>query len=171
MIFIPLVFRRSKQDFKGEKFAFPSDNSHAKEDKILQRKGRAGEIMIEVKISTISDGEFNRGVFATRDIAKGELIHEAPVLSYPNDEHVHIEKTALADYAFEYGINHSAILLGYGMLFNHSYEPNATYDINFDNHTFDFYAHQDISAGEEIVINYNGEVDNNDPLWFNKDKE
>jgi uncharacterized protein len=132
---------------------------------------RAGEKMIQVKTSEISDGEFNRGVFATRDIAKGELIHEAPVLSYPNDQHVHIEKTALADYAFEYGINHSAILLGYGMLFNHSYEPNATYEINFDNHTFDFYAYRDISAGEEIFINYNGEEDNNDPLWFNKEEE
>ena len=30
--------------------------------------------MIEVKTSELSDGEFNRGVFATRDIKKGELI-------------------------------------------------------------------------------------------------
>jgi uncharacterized protein len=141
-----------------------------KRGKNSKDKERAGEKMIEVKTSEISDGEFNRGVFATRDIAKGELIHEAPVLSYPNDQHVHIEKTALADYAFEYGINHSAILLGYGMLFNHSYEPNGTYEINFDNHTFDFYAYRDISAGEEIFINYNGEEDNNDPLWFNKEE-
>jgi SET domain-containing protein len=70
---------------------------------------------------------------------------------------------------FEYGINHSAVVLGYGMLFNHSYEPNATYDINFSNHTFAYYAFKDIKAGEEILINYNGDVDDNDPLWFNKD--
>ncbi|MCM2532664.1 SET domain-containing protein [Neobacillus pocheonensis] len=126
--------------------------------------------MIEIKTSTLSDGEFNRGVFATRDIAKGELIHEAPVISYPNEEHVHIEKTLLADYAFEYGINHTAILLGYGMLFNHSYQPNAIYEINFNNHTFDFFAYTDIKAGEEILINYNGDVDDNEPLWFNKDE-
>jgi uncharacterized protein len=87
--------------------------------------------MIEIKISTLSNGEFNRGIFATRDIAKGKLIHEAPVIPYPNEEHVFIEKTALADYVFEYGTNHSAVVLGYGMLFNHSYKPNATYDINF----------------------------------------
>ncbi|WP_174733354.1 SET domain-containing protein [Mesobacillus harenae] len=127
--------------------------------------------MIEIKTSTLSDGEFNRGVFATENIKKGDLIHKAPVLSYPNEQHVHIEKTALDDYAFEYGKNHSAILLGYGMLFNHSYTPNATYDINFDEHTFDFYAYTDIKAGEEILINYNGDVDDNDPLWFNKDEE
>ncbi|MCK1994203.1 SET domain-containing protein [Peribacillus muralis] len=127
--------------------------------------------MIEVKTSTLSDGEFNRGVFATEDIKKGELLHEAPVIAYPNEEHVFIEKTLLADYAFEYGINHTAMLLGYGMLFNHSYTPNATYDINFKNHTFDFFAYTDIKAGEEILINYNGEVDNEDPLWFNKEAD
>ncbi|PWT95801.1 MAG: SET domain-containing protein-lysine N-methyltransferase [Bacteroidetes bacterium] len=127
--------------------------------------------MIEIKKSPLSDGEFNRGVFATVDIAKGELIHEAPVLPYPNKEHVFIEKTLLADYAFEYGINHTAILLGYGMLFNHSYEPNCTYEINFKNHTFDFYAYTDIKAGEEILINYNGDVDDKEPLWFDKDQD
>ncbi|QED50005.1 SET domain-containing protein [Cytobacillus dafuensis] len=126
--------------------------------------------MLEIKTSPLSDGEFNRGVFATVDIVKGELIHEAPVLPYPNKEHVFIEKTLLADYVFEYGKNHTAILLGYGMLFNHSYEPNAIYEINFQNHTFDFYAYTDIKAGEEILINYNGDVDDKEPLWFDKDQ-
>lgn len=126
--------------------------------------------MIEIKTSTLSDGEFNRGVFATKDIAKGELIHEAPVIPYPNKEHVHIEKTLLADYVFEYGPDHTAILLGFGMLFNHSYQPNAKYEINYDNHTFDFYAHTDIKAGEEILINYNGGIEDDTPLWFNKDE-
>lgn len=125
--------------------------------------------MIEIKTSSVSDGEFNRGVFATCDIKKGELLHQAPALPYPNEQHVHVEKTLLADYAFEYGINHTALLLGYGMLFNHSYEPNAVYEINFDNQTFDFFAYKDIKAGEEIFINYNGEADDDAPLWFNDD--
>lgn len=125
--------------------------------------------MIEVRSSQISDGEFNRGVFATQDIPKGALIHEAPVIPYPNEQHVHIEKTLLADYTFNYGANHGAILLGYGLLFNHSYTPNAYYDLNFDQHTVDFYAYTDIRAGEEILINYNGEVDCDDPLWFNEE--
>lgn len=127
--------------------------------------------MIEIKNSPISDGEYTRGVFAIEAIAKGTCFHQAPVLSYPNEQHQYIEKTNLADYAFEFGIGRSAILLGYGMLFNHSYEPNATYEINFDNDTFDFFAYQDIAAGEEIFINYNGDVDDNDPLWFNKEDE
>lgn len=125
--------------------------------------------MLEIKTSTLSDGELNRGVFAKQDIAKGELIHEAPVIPFPNAEHVHIEKTLLADYCFEYGKNHTAILLGYGMLFNHSYDPNANYEISFENHTFNFYAYKDIKAGEEVLINYNGDVDIQDPLWFNEE--
>ncbi|MCI3923931.1 SET domain-containing protein [Paenibacillus sp. TRM 82003] len=123
--------------------------------------------MIEVKTSEISVGEFNRGVFATRDIAKGELLHVAPVIAFPNEEYdEHIEKTFLSDYVFEYGANHTAILLGYGSLFNHSYTPNATYEITFETHTVQFYAYKDIKAGEEVFINYNGEEDCNDPLWF-----
>ncbi|MNH82772.1 SET domain protein [compost metagenome] len=127
--------------------------------------------MIEIKISSLSGGEFKRGVFATRNIVKGELIHEAPVIPYPNEQHEFIEKTILSDYVFEYGVNHTAVLLGYGSLFNHSYEPNAVYDINFEQHTFDFYAHTDIEAGEEILINYNGEADCDDPLWFYEEQE
>ncbi|WEK56326.1 MAG: SET domain-containing protein [Candidatus Cohnella colombiensis] len=122
--------------------------------------------MIEIKSSKISDGEFNRGVFAMGPISKGTLFHEAPVIPYPNEQHVHIEQTLLADYMFSYGANHTALLLGYGMLFNHSYKPNAYYELNFDNHTVDFYAYADIPAGDEIFINYNGEVDNEDELWF-----
>lgn len=128
--------------------------------------------MIEVKTSQLTDetAEFNRGVFATEDIKKGQLFHVAPVIPYPNIEHVLIEETVLSDYVYEYGKNHSAVVLGYGMLFNHSYEPNATYDIDFTTHTFKYYAYKDIKAGEEILINYNGDVDDKDPLWFLKDE-
>lgn len=125
-------------------------------------------IMIEIKTSTLSDGEFNRGVFATQFIKKGTMLHQAPVIAYPNAEHEHIEKTLLADYAFEYGQNHTAMLLGYGMLFNHAYDANARYDINFDNHSFDFFARKDITAGEEITINYNGDEEDTTPLWFDQ---
>jgi SET domain-containing protein len=124
--------------------------------------------MIEIKISALSSGEFNRGVFATRDVSKGELIHEAPVVPFPNEEYELIEKTTLSDYVFSYGANHSAILLGYGSLFNHSYTPNAAYELNFETHIVTFYAYTDIKAGEEILINYNGDVDCDDPLWFNQ---
>ncbi|WP_127534546.1 SET domain-containing protein [Paenibacillus kobensis] len=127
--------------------------------------------MIEIKTSKLSQGEFNRGVFATRNIAKGELLHVAPVVTYPNEHDEHIEQTILADYVYNYGANHSAILLGYGSLFNHSYTPNASYELNFDNLSVDFYAYTDIEAGDEVLINYNGDEDCDDPLWFYEQKE
>lgn len=127
--------------------------------------------MIEIKISNVCKGEFNRGIFATRDIRKGELIHEAPAVTFLNEEYELIEKTTLADFVFNYGANHTAILLGYGSLFNHSYTPNAVYELQFEKLTADFFAHKDIKAGEEIFINYNGEVDCMDPLWFMEEAE
>lgn len=39
---------------------------------------------------------------------------------------------------------------------------------NFTNHTFNFYAYTDIKVGKEILINYNDDVDDKEPLWFNK---
>lgn len=69
-------------------------------------------MMIEIKNSPLSNGDYTRGVFATENIKKGTLLHKAPVLAYPNEQHEHIEKTLLADYAFEYGIGRTAILLG-----------------------------------------------------------
>ena len=125
--------------------------------------------MIEIKSSPLSNGAFNRGVFATEDIKEGTLLHAAPLISYSNEEHdAHISKTLIGEYAFSYGENESAFLLGYGMLFNHSYEPNARYKINVEEDTFDFYAYRDIAKGTEVCINYHGEVANDDPLWFDE---
>ena len=108
--------------------------------------------MIEIKNSPISEGEYTRGVFAQEAIPAGTLFHQAPVLSYPNEQHKHIEKTSLADYAFEFGVGRSAILLGYGMLFNHSYEPNATYEINFENETFDFLPTKILKPAKKFLL-------------------
>lgn len=55
------------------------------------------------------------------------------------------------------------------MLFNHSYEPIAGYDIHLNNETIEFFAYTDIKAGVGILINYNGDVDEKGELWFNKE--
>lgn len=43
--------------------------------------------MFEVKKS-----KYGRGIFATRDIKKGELIHAAPVIVSPKDEYKYLKK-------------------------------------------------------------------------------
>lgn len=119
--------------------------------------------MIEVK-----ESKYGRGVFATCDIQKGELIHEAPVIVSPSKDYRYLKKTIMMEYVFWWNPDHDecALALGYGSLFNHSYTPNALFELNFANKTIDFYALNHIKTGEEIFINYNGEPDDHEPLWF-----
>ena len=49
-----------------------------------------------------------------------------------------------------------ALPLGYGSIYNHSYEPNAS-SLNVVPDIMEFVALKDIQQGEEITINYNGE--------------
>lgn len=109
--------------------------------------------------------KYGRGIFATRDIKKDELIEASPIVLSPESEWKYLGKTKLFYYCFYWGED-TAIALGYGSLINHSYSPNATFYNNEDNLTIDFYALVDIKAGEEITINYNGEIDDKSELWF-----
>lgn len=119
--------------------------------------------LIEIKKS-----RYGRGIFATRTIQKGVLIHEAPVIVCPNDEYRKLQKTVLRNYYFNWGENydHVAIALGYGSLFNHSYTPNAVFENNLKKETVDFFALKKIKAGEEILVNYNGDPNDKEALWF-----
>ena len=117
----------------------------------------------------IKDTEkYGRGIYATRDIKTGELIEVSPVLISCKDEWKYLKKTALFDYCFTWGENYeqTAVALGYGSLFNHSYTPNTTFINNIPNLSIDFYAINDIKDGEEITINYNENPDDKSPLWF-----
>ena len=107
-----------------------------------------------------------RGVFARRPIEAGEVIESCPVLVLParqigDDPGRH----ALADFTFAWGRGTVALALGYGSLYNHSYEPNARYE-DLGKRTKLFVALRDIAAGEEITVNYNGEPHDRSPVWF-----
>lgn len=110
------------------------------------------------------------GVFAGRNIEAGEIIEVCPVLLFPKSQLHHVRQTILDDYYFDWGDAGEwyALCLGYGSLYNHSYSPNAEYGMDFDNKTIDFYCVRDINAGFEIFINYNGDVDNQSKVWFEK---
>jgi SET domain-containing protein len=57
-----------------------------------------------------------------------------------------------------------AISLGYGSLYNHSYEPNASYI--FGPMRLTYKALCDIAEGDEITINYNYYPGNRKPVGF-----
>jgi len=107
-----------------------------------------------------------RGVFARRLIHDGEVIERVPVLVLPVGEtRTATGPTRMSGYCFEWGRGTVAVALGYGSLYNHSYQPNARYD-DESGQAKVFRAIRDIAAGEEIVVNYNGEPEDETPVWF-----
>ncbi|WP_274310032.1 SET domain-containing protein [Solibacillus daqui] len=111
-------------------------------------------------------GKYGKGIYATRDIKKDELIEVSPVIILPKGDWKYLKKTSLLYYSFYWGKNDTAIALGFGSLFNHSYTPNTNFENNTENLSIDFYALNDILMGEELTINYNGDLENKSPLWF-----
>jgi uncharacterized protein len=106
-----------------------------------------------------------RGVFAGQPIPAGALIERAPVIVIPTGQWERVDKTVLFDYFFAWG-DHSAIALGYGSLYNHSYQPNARHVKLLAQQIIEFYTLRTIAPGEEILINYNGDPADDSPLWF-----
>lgn len=109
-----------------------------------------------------------QGVFAARNLEEGEIIEICPVILFPKSELDDIRKTVLDNYYFDWGDDGEwfAFALGYGSLYNHSYEPNAEYGMDFDALTIDVYCLRPIVAGQEILINYNGDPGNRSRVWF-----
>ncbi len=109
-----------------------------------------------------------RGVFTSGDIAKGTLIEICPVIVIPEKDVERIHSTALHDYYYFWGEDEKqgAIVLGFGSIYNHSPTPNAEVIPYYNDFQFSFYALKDIQAGEEITVNYNGDDNGNNLIWF-----
>lgn len=109
-----------------------------------------------------------RGVFATRDFQVGEIIEICPVITLPEKDTKYIDNTKLYDYYFGWGkkFKRVAIALGYGSLYNHSYEPNAQYEKDFKRNNLVFRCLRPIAKGEEITVNYKGNPSDKTPVWF-----
>lgn len=111
----------------------------------------------------------DRGVFATEEIKKGDLIESCPIIKTPEKDYPFLKKTRLRNYYFMWDKNNKkvAICLGFGSIYNHSYEPNATYKKQFKENLIDFIAIKDIKKDEEIRVNYNfGNPNNKSKLWI-----
>ncbi len=109
-----------------------------------------------------------RGVFANKELAKGEIFEIAPVIELPSIDIPSIQKTLLRNYYFTWGKNREllAIGLGYSSLYNHSYDKaNATYVKNIPEKSIEYTALQTIHKDEEILVNYNfGNPEDKSPL-------
>ncbi len=127
--------------------------------------------MQRVPFLYIADSDLEgRGVFTGQPLEAGDLIEICPAIVLPEEDLPKIHDTKLHDYYFLWGDDQKqcAIALGYGSLFNHSYQPNAQYLLDYEHETIDFYCLKPIQSGEEITVNYNGEPGNQELVWFDK---
>ncbi|HEY4694678.1 MAG TPA: SET domain-containing protein [Candidatus Nanoarchaeia archaeon] len=109
-----------------------------------------------------------RGVFASKDIKKNEVIEICPVIEVPMDDLSNLKESILVKYYFSFEDNKDllVIALGFGALYNHSYKPNATYKKISKDKVIEFGAIKDINKDEEITVNYNsGDPDDKSQLW------
>lgn len=110
-----------------------------------------------------------RGVYAGRNIKKGELIEKCPIIQVPKNDMSNLRESILVTYFFYFGKKKEQLLiaLGFGSIYNHAIEPNAAYSIKKAENTIDFKALKDIKKDEEITFNYKlGNPKNKRPLWF-----
>lgn len=113
--------------------------------------------------------ERGRGVFSAQDLDREDIVEVCPLIIIPAKDLEKIHQTILHDYYFLYpdpekeGM--ACIALGYGSLYNHSSTPNAIVDFDLDNQQIQIRCIDNIEAGAEILINYNGDGEGKN-LWF-----
>ncbi len=124
--------------------------------------------MILPFLTIASSPNRGRGVFTTEFIAKGTVIEIAPVIVMNATDRIHLEKTLLYDYIFEWGEDQksAAVALGYISIYNHAKQPNCIYEMDFEFETITIKTIKDIEIGAELFINYNADEEGLDPVWF-----
>lgn len=107
-------------------------------------------------------------MFTTKNIPAGTVIEVSPVIVLTSTERKTIEKTKLADYIFEWGNSRTqgAVALGYVSMYNHEYESNCTYDMDYETRLMTVRTVKAVKKGEELSINYNAEPNDKTPVWF-----
>lgn len=122
-----------------------------------------------VKNAGFSKRVIERGVFAAQNIKKSELIEKCPIIKISKNDTANLKESILTTYFFYFdkGAEFLVVALGFGSLYNHSYEPNAIYRINQKEQTISFTALKKIKKNEEITFNYSfGNPKDKAPLWF-----
>ena len=109
-----------------------------------------------------------RGVFTTEAIAAGTIVEISPVIVMNREERRLLDQTLLHDYIFEWGDEKESccMALGYVPVYNHSYESNCEYEMDFSAGQISIKAVRNIGVGNELFINYNGDWNDSKSLWF-----
>lgn len=110
----------------------------------------------------------DRGVFCSEKLEAHTTIEVSPVLVMPESDRQHLDQTLLHDYIFLWGEEQNEVIvaLGYLSMYNHAYESNCDYEMDYENRTMRIYTVTEIAADTELTINYNGSWNDPTPLWF-----
>jgi hypothetical protein len=102
---------------------------------------------------TVAHGPRGRGVFATRRFAKGAVVETCPTVEVADAD----VSGRLSDYVFT-SLEEGDVLLvlGHGMLYNHSANPNVEY-VQDEPSTITFLALRKVRPGDELTIDYGEE--------------
>jgi len=113
-------------------------------------------------------GDGGLGVFSIQNFGINTIIEISPVLIFDSKDREKLELTTLYNYIFEWGEDkmQAAIGLGYLSMYNHSYNANCEYEMDYDNRTMSVKTVKQIEKGEELFINYNGDADDQAKIWF-----
>jgi SET domain-containing protein len=124
--------------------------------------------MIQPYLHILPTEKRGNGVFTSQSIAKGTVIEIAPVIVMGAADREFLDKTLLHDYIFEWGSEKSqcCMALGYVPIYNHSYNSNCIYEMDYQHNQISIIAVSNINKGEELFINYNGDWNDPQQLWF-----
>ncbi len=114
-----------------------------------------------------------RGVFTGEDLLKGTLVEASPVIVLGKEERILLDQTLLHDYIFLWGKSklQCCMALGYLSLYNHDYQANCDYEMEFDEAIIRITTVRDVKKGEELCINYNGNWNDARPVWFDQENK
>jgi len=121
-----------------------------------------------IYVGTSKITKAGRGVFAGRNIKKGEIIERCPIIEIPRNDAALLNKSIFVTYFFYFGKDKErmAIALGFGSIYNHSYSPNAKFKIIQKEGLIEFVAIKNIKKDDEITFNYRNGSPPKSPLWF-----
>jgi len=116
-----------------------------------------------------------KAVFTNERIAAATIVEISPVIVMSLADRLHLDQTLLHDYIFEWGklkdlptgqAGKCCMALGLIPMYNHSYQSNCEYFMDFEDETIFVKTVRAIKKGEELTINYNGNWNDGKKVWF-----
>ena len=106
------------------------------------------------------------GVFTSAPIEFGTIIEISPVIVMSAEEKTLLDQTTLYNYIFDWDAGLCCMAMGLVPVYNHACPSNCEYFQQYDQATIYIQAMRDIKADEELTINYKGDFNDEQAVWF-----